>query len=288
MLKLLRPAQWVKNVFVLLPVFIGGEIGDWAALGAALITFGLFCLTSSAVYCINDVVDAPYDAMHPVKCNRPIASGKIKPSEGIMIAVSLLLVVGLCIVLIPISTIRSVWLPLGIYFITNLGYSLYLKRLPVIDVILIACFFLLRIWAGAIAGQIELTIWTLLLVFLLTLLLAVGKRRHEAWLCEKQGIMSRSNIKSYNVRFLNRMLVVICVASVVVYFIWTESSYVVSRYHNRFIPLTTLLVVAGLWRYLWLLFRKEEGGNPTDLVLKDRVLQLIIISWIICFGFILY
>lgn len=287
-IKLLRPAQWIKNSFVFLPLFLSGSVTDSDALMATIEAFFLFCLTSSSIYCINDAVDAPYDARNPDKCNRPVASGILSRQEAVMIALMLLLVVGIIIGFSGVHALTILALPLGSYFILNLGYSLYLKRIPVVDVTVIAGCFLLRIWAGALAAGIALTWWTLLLVFLLTLMLAIGKRRHEAWLCETHGIESRSNINKYNVKVLNVMLLITGVASVVTYFLWSESPYVKERYHNDALPATTIFVAVGIIRYLWILLKKDEGGSPTKVLISDRLIQFDVLCWILCVGWILY
>ncbi|MDE6741112.1 MAG: UbiA family prenyltransferase [Muribaculaceae bacterium] len=287
-LRLLRPEQWIKNSFVFLPLFLNGDLADVPRLLMTTVAFFLFCLTSSAVYCINDAVDAPYDAVNPDKCRRPVASGALSRREAVGVACGLLVIVVCAAAFSGFPTLRSLLLPLGVYFVLNLAYSLGLKRVPVLDVVIISGCFLLRVWTGGIAAGIRLTIWTLVLVFLLTLMLAVGKRRHEAWLCENEGVVSRSNIRSYDVQILNWMLVVIGIAALVVYFIWTKSAYVRDRFSTDLVPFTTILVSIGILRYLWLLIRKDSGGNPTELLLQDNVIRLTVLIWIGSFAFFIY
>lgn len=180
----MRPTQWIKNTFVLVPMFLNGQLTDLKAVVFSAVAFVLFCLTSSSIYCINDAVDAPYDAVNPDKCHRPVASGEISRRMAISIAAVLLALVVALTMSSGYANIRELLIVLLSYFILNLLYTLWLKTLPVADILIIAICFLLRIVAGGVACGIHITKWTMLLVFLLTLMLAMGKRHHEAWLCE--------------------------------------------------------------------------------------------------------
>lgn len=287
-IRLLRPIQWIKNLFVFLPMFLNGQINDRDTVIYAGFAFVLFCLISSAVYCINDAVDAPFDALNPDKCNRPVASGAISRSQAVGISCILIGLAACAALGSGLPDFRNLSVVLLIYFVLNITYSLWLKSWPVIDVIIIAVCFLLRIVAGGVACNIHLTLWTLTLVFLLTLMLATGKRRHEAWLCEEKGIESRSNISRYSVRFLNIMLLVLGIASFIIYLIWTFSDYAIYRFHTHILYASSLFVAIGISRYLWILLRKNGGGNPTQLFLQDKCIFGAVICWIAFFYYFLY
>lgn len=287
-IQLLRPAQWIKNTFVFLPMFLNGELTEYTAVVYSAMAFLMFCLTSSAIYCINDAIDAPYDAVNPDKCNRPVASGALSRSQAIVVAGVLIIVVALVLLLSGNIHLQRLLIILGVYFLLNILYSFWLKAIPVVDVLLISCCFLLRIYAGGVACGIHLTLWTLLLVFLLTLMLATGKRRHEAWLSENMGVVSRSNIKHYNVAFLNVMLIIMGTASFGVYLGWTLSDYAIHRFNTHLLFLTSIFVAQGIGRYLWIILKDNKGGNPTLLLLRDRIIQAAVVLWLLCFSFILY
>ncbi|MDE6559629.1 MAG: UbiA family prenyltransferase [Muribaculaceae bacterium] len=287
-IRLMRPAQWVKNIFVLLPLFLSGRVCYPDASVNAIIACLLFSLTSSAIYCINDAVDAPYDALNPHKCNRPVASGAISPRSAFGISFLLLAAVTVVLFISDSVNIRSLWIPLSCYLILNLGYSFFLKRIIVIDVLLIASFFILRIWAGAIAAGVYLTCWTIFLVALLALMLAVGKRRYELRLALKKNIVSRANLRHYSLKFLDWFAIIVGITSVIVYILWSVSPYSQEHYHNDTLIYTSLFVILGIFRYLWLLIKDNKGGSPTAILLHDRIIQAIILLWTLTVGYIIY
>lgn len=285
---LLRPAQWLKNLFVFLPVFMDGRLSDPLSLDLAIFAFISFCLTSSAIYCINDAVDASYDRLNPDKCHRPVASGRISKSEAYDVA-TLLIVIVVCTTLTSGSeNLRMLLYVLSGYFVLNLGYTLYLKSLPVVDVVIIACCFLLRVKAGGVACEIPVTMWTMVLVFLLTLMLATGKRRYEAWMSESKGIKGRRNIGYYNVGFLNVMLGVLGIMNLLVYLCWTLSDLAEQHFGTKLLFLTSVFVGVGIGRYLWLIIKRNVGGNPTRILMHDHIIQLAVILWIITFFIVIY
>lgn len=286
-IKLLRPSQWVKNSFVFLPIFLNGQLKDFTVLWYAVTAFILFCLTSSAIYCINDSVDVSYDAVNPDKKNRPVASGAISIIEAVSISMVLLLAAVGFAFLSGNPHILKVLEVLALYFFLNLSYTLWLKKLPLLDVVVVSVCFLLRVFAGGVACGIPLTTWTLVLVFFLTLMLAMGKRRHEAWLYEKYGIVSRGVIRHYNLKFLSILLVVLGISSFGLYLGWSFSDYAVQKFGNYLYP-TSFFVAQGIGRYLWIILKDNGGGNPTRLILHDRIIQLAVICWSLCFGYIIY
>lgn len=284
----MRPTQWIKNSFVFLPMFLNGELTDLRIVGFAVVAFILFCLTSSSIYCINDAIDAPYDAVTPDKCHRPVASGEISRKVAFETAAVLIILVIVLTLISGYANLRGLLTVLSIYFILNLIYSTWLKSWPVADVIVIAICFLLRIVAGGVACEIHITKWTLLLVFLLTLMLATGKRHHEAWLSEEKGIASRSNIGLYRVRYLNIALFILGFVTLCVYIGWTFTGYAFHRFGTHHLYLSAIFVTLGIGRYLWIIIAKNGGGNPTKLLLTDHYIQAAVGMWILFFFIILY
>lgn len=262
-------------------------MGDMDLFVKALIAFIAFCLTSSSIYCINDSIDAPYDAVNPDKRHRPVASGAVSRGEAIGIAFVLLLLMVALLLGVGTYGKLELLLVLLLYYVLNLAYSLWLKRIPLLDILSISIFFLLRVCAGGIACGIPLTEWTMVLVFLLTLMLAAGKRRHEVWLCETYGIVSRKVVARYKLKFLNIFLICIGLTSMGAYVVWACSEYAVERYSSRLV-FTSLFVAVGISRYLSITLRDNDGGNPIRLLFKDRMIQLAVVCWLACFAYFLY
>lgn len=286
--RLMRPGQWVKNVFVLLPAFLNGDILNTTILWHTVVAFILFSLTSSAVYAINDSVDAPFDASNPEKCHRPVASGLISRKDALWFAALVLVAVGLLLMLIPARPIRQLWLPLTVYLAVNLCYSFGLKKIPVVDILAVAGCFLIRVWAGGVAGPVRLTLWTLVLVLMLTLFMATGKRRHEAWLCATMGVEGRSNIRYYSLKMLDWAMIGLGAGAVGLYLIWCLSDSAYFHFHAPYLWITTLFALMGIARYLYITLRLNRGGSPTKMLLHDRVIMLAVILWIATFAAIIH
>ena len=287
-LQLIRPTQWVKNLFVLLPLFFGGRLLEVESLTQALVAFVAFCLVSSSIYCLNDICDVREDRLHPEKCKRPIASGAVPIAGGYALMVGLLLLSVLTVVLFG-GTAR--WPMLGIilfYFVMNVGYCLKLKRVAIVDVFIIAAGFVLRILIGGISTGIVLSQWIVLMTFLLSLFLAFAKRRDDVRIKQNTGAVTRKNVSRYNLPFLNQVLSIVGGITVVCYILYCVSDEVTSRLGSHYVYLTSIFVLAGIIRYLQLALVNEETGNPVKILLKDHFIQLSILGWIVSFALIIY
>ncbi len=285
--KLIRPKQWVKNVFVLLPLFFSGNLFDWPLLGGALLTMLAYCFIASSVYCYNDIVDVEADRRHPVKCKRPIASGAISVRMGYaLMALMFLLSMGM-VALLSVNRLQ-VGGVLLFYYVMNLGYCAKLKQYAIIDVCVVAFGFVLRIVAGGEACDVLLSKWIVLMTFLLTLFLSFAKRRDDVLRMNKTGEAPRKNTIRYNLTFINQAITITASVTLVCYIMYTVSPEVAEHFNNEYLYLTTVFVILGLLRYIQIAVVDEKSGDPTKVVLHDRFTQLIIAGWVLTFMFMIY
>lgn len=293
-LRLIRPKQWLKNVFVLVPMFFGGALTDGATVYASVVTFFAFCFMASAVYCFNDIVDVEDDRRHPVKCSRPIASGTVslKTAYGLMalmvvmaLVTPLLLPRGGVIEASPRGGLVGVLL---FYFVLNLAYCAWLKRFAIVDVCVIAFGFVLRLLAGGFATGIALSKWIVMMTFLLTLFLSFAKRRDDVVRMEATGEAPRKNTIRYNLTFINQAITITASVTLVCYIMYTISPEVVARVHTDYLYLTTAYVLLGLLRYIQITVVDKKSGDPTKMMLQDRFTQVVVVLWALTFLFIIY
>ncbi len=283
-IQLLRPREWVKNGFILLPLFFAEGITDPEKLQLVAAGVGLFSMMASAIYILNDVKDATQDNGHPVKQKRPVAAGIVPKSNALI----------LCTVLFLVASGGSFWLfpPFGwiilAYGSMNICYSLGLKNIAILDITIIATGFLLRIFAGGTLADVPLSKWLILMTFLLALLLALTKRRDDLLILQETGQSMRHSLKGYNLAFVDHAIMVMSAITVVSYIMYTISDEVVSRIGNDQVYFTAIFVVLGLLRYLQLTFVKKISGSPTRILFKDLMLQLILVLWLISFVILLY
>jgi len=285
--KLLRPVQWVKNIFVYLPLFFSGQLLDAGLLIPATMVFFSFSFLASSVYCINDLIDAKADRLHPVKRFRPVAKGDISAKTAIAMAV-LLFVVSMSVMILLPDRMKSLLTVLCVYFLINIAYSLKLKQIAIVDVFVVASGFVLRLFAGGIACDIWISPWIVCMTFLLALFLAFAKRRDDVILYEKSGVAVRKNIIAYNREYLNQTLGIIASVTMVCYIIFSLSPDVMQRMGSSYVYVTSIFVLAGILRYLQLALVGGGSGNPTEIFLNDRFLQICIVLWIVSYIIIIY
>lgn len=284
---LLRPHQWLKNLFVFLPVFFDKHLTEYEYIIPAIVTFCSFCLAASGIYCFNDIYDAEVDKLHHKKRHRPIASGFISQKVGIFI--SLLCVVSSYSLLyfltqnyIELSSIIT------IYVLMNILYCVKLKNFALVDVFIIAIGFVLRILIGGISTGIWLSQWIVLMTFLLALFLAFAKRRDDVVIYEGQGVKLRKNINRYNLQFMNQAITIVATITMVCYIMYTVSEEVIQRFNTHYLYMTSIFVLAGIIRYLQITIVDTKSGSPTSILIKDRFIHACIFSWIIVFLIIIY
>lgn len=268
-IKLMRPKQYIKNLFVLAALIFSTKILDIESVLYSGIAFVAFCLISSTVYVLNDIVDIEKDKLHPKKCMRPLASGAIKKNNAI--------VLGLILVLLSIAVSLLVntklTMILVLYLLNNLLYSFKIKNIILLDVFSIAFGFILRVCAGSVAIGVSLSNWIILCTFFLSLYLGLGKRKKEIEMLKEGAGEHRKILKEYNDEIINQMMTVVLSSTIVCYALYSTSNP-----ENPNMMFTTIFVVYGILRYNYVINTTEEG-NPTDLVLKDRSIQISVLIW---------
>lgn len=288
---LIRPHQLVKNIFVFTPLFFDRHVTDWHYVWPCLVAFIAFCLAASGIYCFNDIHDADADRQHPVKCMRPVASGAVSKQTAY---VTMSIVWILAIMLVAWACIYSGRIRIGligtllVYVVMNIAYCIKLKQIALLDVFMIAIGFVLRVAAGGMATGIILSHWIVLTTFLLTLFLAVAKRRDDAAIYETTGVKARKNVECYNMDFLNQSIGVLGSVTIVCYILYTVSDEVVERMGSHYLYVTSVFVLAGIMRYMQITLVDRKSGNPTKVLLRDHFIHVCIIGWISAFTIILY
>lgn len=285
--RVIRPQQWIKNVFVLVPLFFGGSLLDTTDIIAAVTAAMAFCFISSSIYCLNDIIDVEDDRRHPTKCHRPIAAGKISVAQAyVMMALMVALSFGNVALLGEYAL--GVGVVVGLYLLMNVAYCLVLKRYAILDVCTIAFGFVLRLFAGGIATGIGLSNWIVLMTFLLTLFLSFAKRRDDVLKMNQTGHAPRKNTSRYNLDFINQAITITATVTLVCYVMYTVSPEVEQRIGTRYLYLTTVFVIIGILRYLQLTLVDNKSGDPTKAMLHDRVLQAVVLLWFLAFLLIIY
>lgn len=287
-IRLVRPHQWVKNLFVALPLFFSGSLLDLWCWWQTFVAFLSFSLAASAIYCLNDILDAGEDRRHPVKRHRPVASGNV--SVGAAYCAMGILVLGALAVCCMLAGGRTYALMaiIGIYLALNVAYCLRLKRHAIIDVFIISFGFVLRLFAGGESCGIWLSPWIVLMTFLVALFLAFAKRRDDVVIRERTGQVTRGNTSDYNLAFLNQTLGLTGAITIVCYIMYTVSPEVGLRMGSGYLYLTAVFVIAGILRYLQMTIVDARSGSPTKILLNDRFIQGCVVMWLLTFATVIY
>lgn len=284
-MRLIRPKQWIKNAFIFVPLFFGGALFHVDALLCGIITFISFSFAASSIYCLNDIIDVEADRRHPVKCHRPIASGAISINHAyILMLLMFALSIGIVCVLGSLEVIGII----TFYWLLNLAYCGKLKQYAIIDVCIVAFGFVLRLLAGGVATHIMLSKWIVLMTFLITLFMSFAKRRDDVLRMEKTGEAPRKNTIRYNLTFINQAITITASVTLVCYIMYTVSPEVIANFHTENLYLTTVFVLVGLLRYIQIAVVDQQSGDPTKIILRDRITQCIVLGWLLSFLFIIY
>jgi len=284
LLEATRPRQWTKNIVVFAAIVFSQHLGEWPALGRTFAAFAIFCALSSAIYLLNDLIDAEQDKLHPLKSKRPIASGRLGKNEALTTAVGLLI----------LATAAGFFLnpPLGVvcvgYAALQLGYMFWFKHQVILDVIAIAIGFVLRAVGGGAAISVEVSHWLLLCTLFLALFLAVCKRRHELLLLRDNSIEHRKTLGHYSESLLDQMVAVVTSSTVISYALYTVAPDTIDRFGSNRLIYTVPFVLFGIFRYLYLVYRREEGGSPEGLLLGDRALLVNIVLFGVAVALLVY
>ncbi len=280
----LRPGQWIKNLFVFAALIFSRHLFDGAAIARTAATFVVFCALSGAVYLFNDVADREADQHHPEKARRPIASGALAPRTALAAGA-----------LLTIAALAAAWAlrpQLGIVafaYAALLGlYSMRLKHVVILDVLLIAVGFVLRAIAGGVVIDVAISQWLLLCTTLLALFLALAKRRHELLMLAAGAPGHRRALEHYTPYLLDQMVSVVTASTLIAYAFYAISAETAQKFGTDRLGLTIPFPLYGIFRYLYLVHREEGGGSPSELLLKDRPLLLCVALWVVAVVLIVY
>jgi len=283
-LKLLRPKHWAKNLFLFIPLFLSGQLFEFEKIFQLVLGFLSVSLIASSVYILNDYRDIESDKLHPEKCKRPLAAGTAKVSVSFILF-------GACL-LVGFGTAYFVNLKffalLFVYFALNLGYSFGLKNISILDLILISIGFSLRVKMGGVIANLPITEWLNIMIFLLAMFLAIAKRTDDLRIKNDSGVSLRKSIAGYSNDLLNVFLAIVSAVIILSYMLYTQSEHVMQKFQTYRLYYTSLFVIAGLFRYLQIVYVKKDSGSPTKVLYKDPFIQVVILMWILSFYLIIY
>ena len=282
-LLLLRVEQWIKNILVFSPIFFASQLLHQSILKCILLFFA-FSFVASGVYIINDLNDVEKDKLHEKKKNRAIASGKVSKKLALIIML-ITLFIGLLIAFL--ISLNCLYILLA-YLTINFFYSLWLKKIPLVDLIIVSSGFLLRIFAGGTTSNVHLSVWLILITFLLSIFILFAKRRDDLLIMNKSNTLMRDSIHGYNFEFVNAGMLVTSSVLIVAYIMYCLSPITMQKTNGQYLYLTSFFVIIGVLRYLQITFVYNKSGNPIQVLVKDLFLQIIIVGWILMFYILLY
>lgn len=280
----MRPLEWSKNLLVFSGLIFSRSLLDPANVYLSVMGFLLFCSAASGVYLFNDLCDLKGDREHPVKRNRPIASGALNINFARLMSVVLFATA----ILGSVALNTHFALVIGVYVITCIGYSLRLKDIVILDVIIVATGFVLRAVSGALLIGVEPSEWLVLCTSMVALLIGFGKRRHELVLLENDARHHRRSLGDYSVEFLDAIMTICAGAAVLTYALYTRADETVARVGSHAMLLTIPFVVYGVFRYLFLTYKRDAGGDPVQLLFRDRSTLLTMSLWIVTSVMVIY
>ena len=287
-LRLIRPKQWIKNMFVFIPMFFAGELFDLHSLCLCAVTFLAYSLTASSIYCYNDIVDADADRRHPVKCHRPVASGAVSVRLAYTLMAFLAALSVAVVLLLPPEVMANVLAVVLFYYLLNLSYCSKLKQYAIVDVCIVAFGFVLRILAGGFACEVTPSNWLVIMTFLLTLFMSFAKRRDDVLRMNETGEPPRKNTVRYNLTFINQAITITASVTLVCYIMYTVSPEVTERFDTPYLYLTFVFVLLGLLRYIQIAVVDKKSGDPTKVILHDHFSQMIVVAWVLSFLLMIY
>ena len=276
-LRLLRPRQWLKNVFVFAGLIFSRQFFYPDSIEKTIYAFLVFCLLSSSGYIINDILDYKEDRAHPAKSKRPIAAGKIKRGQAASVG-TMLLLLSLCSAYLLGTEFFCVCL---IYLATIVLYSVAIKNIVILDVLFVAIGYVLRAMAGAVVIEVEISSWLLLCTLLIALFMAISKRRTEIVLLGESAAKHRRVLAQYSLVLLNQMIAAVTAACIVAYCLYTLAPQTVAKFGTRNLIFTVPFVIYGIFRYLYITYQKVESDIPEKALTSDLPLQVCLILWIV-------
>ncbi len=280
----LRPGQWTKNLFVFAALVFAQRLNDSDAVIRAVIAFGVFCALSGATYLVNDVFDRPQDRQHPLKQHRPIASGEVSATLALTVAA----VLGSVALMVAFALGPPFFIMAVAYVALFSAYSAFLKHVVIVDVLTIAAGFTLRATAGAAVIGVPISHWLLVCTTLLALFIALSKRRHELTLLTDAAAEHRPILGEYTPYLLDQMISVVTASTLIAYAFYTISPETTAKFGTDLLSLTIPFPLYGIFRYLYLVHRHDQGGSPAELVINDRPLLVCVALWALSVIFIIY
>jgi len=268
-----RLHHYLKNLFIFLPSFFAFKISEPNAIIGSTLAFIGFSIAASAIYIINDIIDAEKDSLHNRKKFRPIASGKVPKNQAVYFSISLIFIS----LIIGWNINYTVFGLTSFYILMNIAYTLALKNFAVLDIFIISLGFVIRIFVGSSASNVELTHWIVLLTFLLSLFLAFSKRRDD--FVNNESEKTRKSINGYNLEFINASMNILAGMVVLSYILWSISPDVIERLGSNKIYFSSIFVMLGIFRYLQHVYLFKDTGSPTRILIKDKFIQFSILGW---------
>lgn len=281
---LLRIPQYSKNLFIFLPLFFALHLQEPGRLLKVSLAFLGFCLLASAVYIFNDLYDLAEDRQHPKKKYRPLPAGKITRRSAISL---MLCIFTLGLFIAYVLSLQMFYLCV-LYIALNITYSVKLKHVPILDIMIIAVCFVIRIFVGGAVGDVPIYMWIVIMTFLLALFMALGKRRDDVLIFLETNQMPRKSIDGYNLRFIDASMMIMAAVILVAYLMYTISPEITAKFKTDKLYITSVFVLMGIMRYLQITMLEENSGSPTEILLKDIFIQLSIVGWIISFALLVY
>ncbi len=284
-IKLIRANQWIKNLFVFAPLVFSLHLFEFDYFEFSFYAFLLFCLASSIVYIINDIYDADADRAHPIKKERPIASGTISVKKGLILAAVMFFVL---IIMLTYFSIEFIFIVIA-FFLLNIFYTFYLKHIVLLDIFSIAAGFILRVVGGAYAIEVPISNWLLITTMFVSLFLAIMKRRSELVLIEEKKLMeTRKVLEYYSIHFTDQMATIAAAAVIISYALYTVAIKTVAHFGTENLIFTTPFVVFGIFRYLYIVFQLHKGENASEILVKDVPMLINIVLYIVVTVVIIY
>ena len=280
----LRVEQWAKNLLVFAPLIFALRLASPGAVGRSVLAFVLFCAVSSAGYLLNDIRDQKQDRLHPVKQRRPLVAGALQEDRVRIVAIVLIVVAlaGSLMLGLPFAILLTA------HCVLNVTYTFALKRIVLVDLLIITCGFLLRAIAGAVVINVPASGWFIVCTAVIALLVGFGKRRQELVSLRESAAMHRPVLAHYSRAFLDRAVIGAAVLSVICYTLYVVYGQPLGRQHSGALLLTLPFVVAGISRYLFLIFKGDSGGDPIEMIRTDRLSTLNLLLWTLAVVAILY
>jgi len=281
---LIRPWHWIKNLFIFLPLFFALQLYHFPVLAKAGLAFIFFCLLASSVYIFNDYIDRDLDKLNPWKKMRPLASGRVSVPKALIFSAAML-AIGL--IGTWLFCIKMFYLAL-LYLVLNILYTIKLKHVVIIDVVIIAVGFVIRIFIGGVVTEIIISPWIVVMTFLLTIFLAMGKRREHVLLFLKDDDKFQKSIDGYNLTFIDSCMIILAAIIIASYITYTLSIEIAARYKTDNLYLTAFFVIPGIMRYLQIVMVKRNYSDPTGILISDHFIQLCVFGWIAAFFLLIY